>query len=89
SAPIAALTADTDGDGADDAVGGDERLVAAGSDVELRVRVQNGTGYEVLVHASPGRAAGALATFRPVLPDETFTVPVTVPDGDSWYRVEV
>lgn len=88
-APVVELAADTDGDGRLDALAGDERLVPAGSTVRLSLRVRGGAGNDVIVYGSPGRSAGPVATFRPVLPDETFAVGVPVRPGDSWYRVEV
>jgi predicted metal-dependent phosphoesterase TrpH len=87
--PVATLDADLDGDGTFETLGGDERPVAAGKRVQLRVRVHAGTGSTVYVYRSPGRSIAPLATLSPVALDETFLVPVTVPAGESWYRVEV
>lgn len=87
--PRVMLDADLDGDGTYEAVGGDERQAEAGSVVTLRVQVENGTGSRVIVYRSPGRSVAPLAVLQPVQPSETFTVPVTVPTGPSWYRVEV
>ena len=82
------LIADLDGDGVADAVGGDERLVAAGRTVTLTVRAQRGVGTTVFLYRSPGRGVAPLLAFQPVLLDETRTVSVTVPAGQSWFRVE-
>lgn len=87
--PAVTLAADLDGDGGFETLGGDERRAVAGATVPLQVHVTNGAGSTVYVYRSPGRSVAPLATLRPTGGDETFTVPVTVPEGLSWYRVEV
>jgi len=89
SGVFATLEGDFDGDGAFEALGGDEVMAAQGATGTLRVRVQRGIGTRVLLYRSPGRSATPLAEVTPTTADETFAFPVTVQEGDSWYRVEV
>jgi hypothetical protein len=72
-----------------DAMGGDEIQAHPGSKVILDVHIKNGAGTSVYVFASPGRSAGPLAVFTPTTTDQTFLLPVSIPAGASWYRVEV
>ncbi|MFC5268205.1 CehA/McbA family metallohydrolase [Kribbella qitaiheensis] len=87
------LEADLDGDGRFESIGGDEVVLRTSrlpQRASLRVRVRGGAGARVLVYASPGRSAGALATFSPKAADETYTVPLKqLPGTHSWWRVEV
>jgi hypothetical protein len=87
AAPVLTLEADP-GSGAFTAVAGDEVQVPAGGTVRLRVRVQQGVGTTVLVYASPGRAAGPIASFRPTSPDETRVVEAAVTGEQVWWRAE-
>jgi hypothetical protein len=88
-APLATLEADLDGDGVYEAVPGDEVVAPSGTTGTLRIRVQFGGGTTVSLYKSPGKSAGALRTFMPLLPDETFTIPITAAATASWYYVEV
>jgi hypothetical protein len=87
------LEADLDGDGVFEAIGGDEVVLRTSrlpQRASLRVRVRGGSGARVLVHASPGRSAGALATFTPQSENETYLVPLEQLTGThTWWRVEV
>lgn len=84
------LEADLDGDGDYEAVGGDEvAQLTAGTRGVLRVRVQRGTGQTVVVLTAPGRPAGSVFTAPVTADDQTFLVPVRVPDGEGWWRAEV
>lgn len=87
---VATLEADLDGDGRFEALGGDEVPARTGAAGRLRVRVVAGTGLTLLIWASPGRSTGAPLLSLPVAtPDLTLTVPVTVPAGAGWWRVEL
>ncbi len=84
---IVTLTADMDGDGVFEAVGGDEVTAVPGAKARLKVRVQNSAGATVLVSGAPGRRVAPIATFRPLVNDKTYIVPI---DGSrGWYRAEV
>lgn len=87
--PVVTLEADFDGDGVFEAISGDEVTAASGTAGTLRVHVTNGVGTTVIVYKSPGRSAGAFATFTPQGLDNTFTVAVKAGEAPSWYRVEV
>ncbi|WP_211193136.1 CehA/McbA family metallohydrolase [Actinoplanes sp. TBRC 11911] len=89
--PFVTLEADVDGDGRYEAIGGDEIIVQHGvsKKATLRVRLKGAKGMRVIVYASPGRSAGALATIVPTKDDETHVLPLK-PTGDhSWFRAEV
>ena len=88
-APLATLEADLDGDGVYEAIAGDEVVAPSGTTGTLRIRVQLGVGTTVSLYKSPGKSAGALQTFLPVSPDETFTTAITAGADPSWYYVEV
>lgn len=63
--PFVTIEADVDGDGAFEAIGGDEVIVRdreLPKKARLRVRIRSGAGTKVLIYASPGRSAGPLAT---------------------------
>lgn len=89
--PLVTLEADLDGDGVYEGVGGDELSVLAGAAGRLRVRVRNAPGTTLTIWPAPGRSGGATptATAAVTLVDQTFTVPVTVPEGQRWWRVEL
>ena len=89
--PVATLTGDFDGDGVFEAIGGDEVIVPAGTAGRLRVAVENGMGTTVHVYATPGRSAGALASYRPGLLElnATYDLDIVTPETPVWYRVEV
>lgn len=87
TAPILTLEGAV-GDADYTALAGDEIVVPEGGAVRLRVRIQRGAGTTVLVYASPGRSAGPIATYRPVLPDETYELKVPVRGPHSWWRAE-
>jgi len=81
----------TSGDTTKPYLGGDEILAAAGTPFKLRINVQNGFGTTVYLYKSPGRSAGAYATFRPVAPviSMHYDVDVVAEAAPTWYRVEV
>ncbi|WP_204072576.1 CehA/McbA family metallohydrolase [Planotetraspora phitsanulokensis] len=86
------IEADVDGDGVFEAVGGDEVIVRdrrLPKKARLRVRIRGGVGTKVHVYASPGRAAGPLATFTPASADQTYLVPFTLDGAHNWFRAEV
>lgn len=87
--PVVTLSADADGDGVFEAMGGDEVAVRPGSRLPLRVRVERAAGLLVQVWAAPGFLAGPVETFRPFLPDQTVPLELPVADGAGWFRVDV
>lgn len=89
SGPFVTIEADVDGSNAPDVMAGDEAQVRAGRTLQLRVRVKNGVDTSVYVFRSPGRAVGPLAVYKASSADQTFLLPVKVPEGASWYRAEV
>lgn len=88
-APRVTLTADMNGDGVFEAIGGDEVSAVAGKQAVLKIRVQRGAGTTVRVYAAPGKAKGAkpLAVVHPAKGDKTYLVPIAA--KLPWYRVEV
>jgi hypothetical protein len=75
-------------------MGGDEIIAAPGTPGKLLINVSNGFGHQVLVYKSPGRSAGAYASFTatslPLVQQvQTFTVDITAEAQPTWYRVEV
>jgi hypothetical protein len=86
---FARIEGDFDGNGVFEALGGDEIVAHAASRAQLRVRIRNGMGKSVYLYRSPGRAAGAVALWRPTSLDESFLLPITIDAGQAWYRVEV
>ncbi|MEV6868065.1 CehA/McbA family metallohydrolase [Streptosporangium subroseum] len=90
--PFVTIEADVDGDGAFEAIGGDEVIIRdrkLPKKARLRVRIRNGAGTRVLIYASPGRSAGPLATFTPDTADQTYLTPFTLDAVHTWYRAEV
>ncbi|AWS43538.1 hypothetical protein DKM19_21305 [Streptosporangium sp. 'caverna'] len=90
--PFVTIEADVDGDGAFEAIGGDEVIVRdrkLPKKARLRVRIRSGAGTRVLIYASPGRSAGPLATFTPDTADQTYLIPFTLGAVHNWYRAEV
>lgn len=87
--PRVTLTADMDGDGVFEAIGGDEVWAVPGKQAALKIRVQRGAGATVRLYAAPGKAKGAkpIAVFQPVIGDKTYVVPIAA--KLPWYRVEV
>jgi hypothetical protein len=88
--PSVTMTAEMSGDH-NQYMGGDEIYAPAGTTGALLIHAINGLGTQVLVYKSPGRSAGAFATFTALSPllDQTFTVPITADAEPSWYRVEL
>lgn len=84
--PMAILTADVDGDGAFESIGGDEVTTVAGAKATLKVRIKRGVGTTVRVYAAPGATGAPVATFRPTKLDQAFTLPLGTA---AWYRAEV
>ncbi|HVT35067.1 MAG TPA: CehA/McbA family metallohydrolase [Nevskiaceae bacterium] len=89
--PDVQLEADMQGDDVFEAIAGDEVIAPAGSKGRLRVTIANGAGTTVTVYKSPGRAAGAWASFQPlsVLTEQTQLFDIETDGSDQWYRVEV
>jgi predicted metal-dependent phosphoesterase TrpH len=85
--PMVTLTADVDGDGAYESMGGDEVTAVTGAAATLKVRVRRAAGMTVFVYAAPGRSRGPVATFSPTKLDQSFTLALA--PTASWYRVEV
>lgn len=88
TAPLVTLEADLQRDGIFEALAGDEVVAPAGTLGRLRLRVQQGAGTTISLYKNPGKSAGALETFMPVMPDETFTVDITADDTARWYYAE-
>lgn len=87
-----AVTLEADLQGRDSEwIGGDEIYAPAGTLGHLHIAVTNGFGNQVLVYRSPGRSAGAFASFRPLspVPTQEFEIPIVADAEPSWYRVEV
>lgn len=87
SAPVVTLGADMDGDGVYEAIGGDEASAVEGHMARLKIRVRRGAGTTVHVYGAPGRRIGPIATFRPLVGDKTYVLPIRA--QHAWYRVEV
>lgn len=88
AAPVLILDADFQGDGVYEALAGDEVVAAAGSAGKLRLRVQNGAGTTVSLYKSPGKSAGAFATYTPVMPEEAFIEDISAEAAATWYYAE-
>ncbi|HSW12344.1 MAG TPA: CehA/McbA family metallohydrolase, partial [Solimonas sp.] len=86
--PQLTLEADLQGDGIYEAIGGDELVAATGTRGKLRIGVRNGIGASVLLYRSPGRSAGALQTFQPTSPNQSYSVDIEVGSEPAWYRLE-
>jgi len=84
--PFIEFTADISGH---TVIGGDEVIAESGASGQLRIKVKQAAGMQVLLYRSPGRSAGAFKTFTPASDDETFTVDIAAGDQPDWYRVEV
>jgi hypothetical protein len=90
SGPFVTLEADLDGDGAFEAIGGDEIITRRRpGEQRLRVSVRDGAGSTLYVYASPGRSAGPVATFPVPTRAEMFVVPIRAGQAQAWYRAEV
>jgi hypothetical protein len=85
--PMVTLTADVDGDGAFESMGGDEVTAVPGADAKIKVRVRRGIGTTVEVIGAPGGDLPPVTTFRVSRADQSFTMPL--PPGAAWYRAEV
>jgi len=88
SAPLLTMTADFNGDGVADAMGGDEVVVPKGTRGTLYLQVDYAPNTKILVYKSPGRSAGPIATFNIGLLQTTFTLPVVAGSAPTWYRAE-
>lgn len=87
--PFVVLEADFNNDGVFEVLGGDEAVVPAGTEAELRVRVNGGAGTTVSLYKNPGRAAGAVASFNPVDVESSFSHTITTLASHEYYYVEV
>jgi hypothetical protein len=89
TAPMVTLSADVDGDGAYESMGGDEVTAVPGAPATIKVHVQRalGLGAMVWVYAAPGLSRGPIAVFQPTKIDQSFTLPLAA--GNAWYRAEV
>ena len=88
AAPVMTLEADLQKDGLYEAIAGDELVAPAASAGRLRLRIQNGAGSTVSLYQAPGQSAGAVQTFMPVAPDESFTYDFTTPAANTWFYAE-
>lgn len=87
--PFVVLEGDFNDDGVYETLGGDEVVVAPGTEATLRIRVNGGAGTTVSLFKNPGRAAGAVATFSPADVESSFTHTITSLASDEYYYVEV
>jgi hypothetical protein len=87
--PFVVLEGDFNNDGVFETLGGDEVVVAAGTEVPLRIRINGGVGTTVSLYQNPGRAAGAVASFSPADVESSFSHTITSLATHEYYYVEV
>lgn len=83
------FSADADGDGVFEALGGDTVIAASGQTLRFRVELERGLGNQVLIYRAPGRSAGPLVEFRSNALNQTFDFEDEIGAAPSWYRVEI
>ncbi|TJY59926.1 hypothetical protein E4T66_12145 [Sinimarinibacterium sp. CAU 1509] len=86
--PTVTLQADFQNDGEYEAINGDEVFVPAGTPGRLRIRIEHGTGTQLLLYKSPGRIAGAYKTYVPLGPDMVYQEDIVAEAEPTWYRLE-
>jgi predicted metal-dependent phosphoesterase TrpH len=89
AAPLLTITADVNRDGIFETLPGDEVFVAPGTAVEMKATIEAGLGATILIYQAPGKSAGPLATFGPVLlPKADYRFRVYAGATPTWLRAE-
>lgn len=90
--PFLTLTADLDGDGVDEVMGGDEVVVRSRRlhpRATISVRAQRASGIRLVVYAAPGRSAGPVLDTTIGSDDETHVIVPKLTSDHGWYRAEI